>query len=363
MKLLLNEKEIANYLCSIVDYMSVCQAIELNQQNVSDVIEYIQIEKSKKKFDLDKMKKKFKDKIYRAVETDLENYVREIKVTLRNRKKYVYTALHTQLDYFLKKLGEEEVLEQYKNSDKDGFVKSTGLNIDPNATLTRRLHFTSYTENCLFRNTVGNEQLLISKIDNKNPFWFIDSGYTNFIETNKKWHRLIKNHIHVSEYFDAPVDRLGIFKTFPQRWREGGDKILVIEPGPFAAGIFHIDIESWKTNIEKELKKYTDKQIVFREKVPKKTRPQLYEELCNEDYYCVVNINSNAATEAVWAGVPVITLDKHITNPIARNTLSDINNLLRPNIANWLCMLSYSQFTYEELIDGTATSIIKKYHE
>jgi hypothetical protein len=362
MKLLLNEKEIANYLYSIVDHKSVCQAIQFNEQNIADIIDYIHVEKAKKKFDLDKMRKKFKDKIQRAVEKDLENYFREIKVTLRNRKKHVYKSLHTQLDYFLKKLGEEAVLEQYKNSTKDGFVKSTGFNIDPNAQLTRRVNFVGYHENCLFRNTVGNERLLISKIDNKYPFWFIDSGYTNFIESNKKWHRLIKNHIHVGEYFDAPVDRLGIFKTFPQQWRTGGDKILVIEPGSFAAGIFHVDIETWKKEVETELRKYTDKQIVFREKVPKKTRPRLYKELCNEDYYCVVNINSNAATEAIWAGVPVITLDKHVTNPVARNSLSDINNLLRPNLANWLCMLSYSQFTYEELVDGTAASIVKKYH-
>jgi hypothetical protein len=27
-----------------------------------------------------------------------------------------------------------------------------------------------------------------------------------------------------------------------------------------------------------------------------------------------------------------------------------------------LCMLSYSQFTYDELINGTASTIVKKYH-
>jgi hypothetical protein len=76
----------------------------------------------------------------------------------------------------------------------------------------------------------------------------------------------------------------------------------------------------------------------------------------------VVNINSNAATEAIWCGIPVITLDRHITTPVSRNKLSDINNLARPHLARWLCALSYSQFTGEELFNGTAIKIARKYH-
>jgi hypothetical protein len=114
--------------------------------------------------------------------------------------------------------------------------------------------------------------------------------------------------------------------------------------------------------VERELKKHTDKKIVFREKAEKKVRTSLVEELRNEDYYCVVNINSNAATEAIWCGIPVITLDKHITNPVSSNQLSDIENLQRPHLARWLCALSYSQFTVQELFDGTAIKIVRKYH-
>jgi hypothetical protein len=102
---------------------------------------------------------------------------------------------------------------------------------------------------------------------------------------------------------------------------------------------------------------------VFREKAEKKIRTSLVEELNNEDYYCVVSINSNAATEAIWSGIPVITLDRHITTPVSRNKLEDINNLNKPHLARWLCAVSYSQFTREELYDGTAVKILRKYHE
>ncbi len=361
MKLLLNDKEISHFLVSQIDHLGALKLLWKNEEHAGEVISYIIFEKQKPKYNLEKMRKKFKDKIRGAVERDLKSWWGNAKNTLAERKLTYFKYINSNLDYFMDNLGEDRVFEMYKNSWKQNFVKSVGYQIEPNSTMIRRTKFNDPKENCLIRNTVGNEGLLIEKIDNKYPFWFIDSGYTNFVEPNKKWHRVVQNHLHYGRYFDAPADRLGNFKIFPKPWRDGGDKILVIEPGQFAAGIFHVNIKEWKYQVEEELRKYTDKKIVFREKAPKKQRAPLYKHLLEEDYHCVVSINSNAATEAVWAGIPVITLDRHITNPIAKNNLSDINDLARPNIANWLCMLSYSQFSYDELIDGTAIKLIQKY--
>jgi hypothetical protein len=209
----------------------------------------------------------------------------------------------------------------------------------------------------------GNESMLIDKMNNNWPFWFIDTGYTNFLNGKKKtWHRLTRNHLHHFTTFDSPVDRLHIFEKFPQQWRTSGDKILIIEPGNFSARTFGIEIDQWKKSVVEDLRKHTDKKIIFREKLSKKVRKSLYRELCDEDYYCVININSNAATEAIWAGVPAITLDKHISNSVTKSNISDINNLYRGPLASWLAMLSYSQFTYEELVNGTAVNILKKDH-
>lgn len=362
MKLLINDKEIAHYLSSLLDPHQYANEVNFNQSEIAGVINYIVIEKAKKKYHVDRMRQKFKDKIRAAVIRDVKRYSDTVKSNLTNRKKYNLAKILKRIDFLIDHFGIEKLLDAYQTDKKQNFVKSVGFHIDPRATMIRRSDFSDYNQDCLIRNTVGNEELLISKIDNNNPFWFIDSGYTNFLEPNKKWHRLVRNHLHQGEMLDVPVDRLGGFKSFPKQWREGGEKILVIEPGRFAAGIFHVDLNTWKYKVEEELRKYTDRPIVFREKAPKKTRQNLFKHLLDEDYYCVVNINSNAATEAVWAGVPVITLDKHITNPISRSNLSDINDLLRPNLASWLCTLSYSQFTYDELVDGTAVKILRKYY-
>lgn len=363
MKLLLNDKEIASFLMSMIDHTEAVLELDFPQPNIEQAIVDVNDEKSKKNFDLSKRRTKIKNKIRKAVDADLKDYRDRVKALISQRDKHFSTKIKDNIELFIKKFGEDQILDLYSKSKVENFVKSVGQTLDSSGTLIRRKNYNTVNEDCVLRNTVGNEQLLVSKIDNNYPFWFIDSGYTNFLEpAKKKWHRLVRNHLHQWKDIEVPVDRLGNFVSFPKQWRTDGEIILVVEPGPLAAGIFHVDLKTWKYEVEAELRQYTDKKIVFREKAPKKQRTPLHKELHDDDYYCLVNINSNAATEAIWAGVPVITLDKHISTPVTRNKLSDINNLYRGNIANWLSLVSYSQFTFEELMDGTAVNIVKKYH-
>lgn len=362
MKLLLNNKEIAHFLISLIDHQAACQKIVMNETNLVDGLGWALEKRGNGQFIPQKFVDKAKDKIRRSIELDLANYVKNVKTLLDNRQNMYYESMHDNIEYFIQQLGTDKILDLYKKSRKQNFVKSVGHHIDKNSTLIRRKDFSDLQEDCLIRNTVGNEQLLLGKIHNNYPFWFIDSGYTNFLEPSKKWHRLIRNHLHRGNYSDTPADRLQNLVSFPAQWRTDGEIICVIEPGPFAADIFHVDVKTWKYQVEKQLRQHTDKRIQFREKANKKVRSSFYQDLLSDDYYCVVNINSNAATESIWAGVPAITLDRHVTNHVTKNNLADINNLYRGSLGNWLCYLSYNQFTYDELISGRACEMIKKYH-
>lgn len=363
MKILLNDKEIIHFLISLIDHTQSCKNIEFNEKFTGEAIGWV-LEKrdGPGKFNLGKFKKKIKDRIEQGVRTDAKNYLEMLKTNIQNREQYYTNIFKQQLPYILDKLGEDRVLDFYSKSKKQGFCKTVGFSLSNDAILVRRSTFDDQNENCLLRNTVGNEKLLVNKLDKQLPFWFIDSGYTNFIEPNKKWHRLVQNHIHYSQYFQAPTDRLGNFPKFPKPWRLAGDKILILEPGPFASSIFHINTREWKYNIVKELRKYTDKKIYFRAKINKKIRKDLYQKLLDDDYYCTISLNSNSAVESIWAGVPAITLGKHVSNPVTVNNLDQINNLYRGELGNWLAWLSYNQFTYEELMNGFATRTIKTYH-
>jgi hypothetical protein len=132
--------------------------------------------------------------------------------------------------------------------------------------------------------------------------------------------QITKKSSTFNQSFVAPADRLKNFTSFPQPWRKGGSKILIVEPGEFAAGIFHVEAKSWGQQVAEELKKHTDRPIEFRSKTNKKTRKSLYQQLLTGDYYCTVSINSNSAIESIWAGIPAITLDKHVSNSVTRNS-------------------------------------------
>ena len=362
MKLLVNDKELAHYLISLIDLKEHCAHIELNERKTAEVIHFIIEKRDHHKFDIEKFRDKFKEKLVRGVSADVNEWRSKVDTVLENYKKNYFSQIHKQSEYVIEKLGAKNIIAAYMNSDQQYFIKTVGQQIDPTSTMIRRRDFVDSSEDCLLRNTVGNENIIVDKINHNLPFWFIDSGYTNFVESNKKWHRLVRNHIHFNSQFVAPADRLKHFKQFPLPWRKDGKKILIVQPGEFAASIMNIDVKSWTENVVKELRTYTDRPIEIRSKINKKTRTSLYKTLVNGDYYCTVSINSNSAVESIWAGIPAITLDKHVSNTVTRNSLSQIDDLYYGPLGDWLAWLSYCQFTYDELMDGTAIDIVRRYH-
>ena len=362
MKLLVNNKELAHYLISLIDLKDHCSHIELNELNTAKAIDFIIEKKNHHKFDIEKFRDKFKEKLWKGVSADTTEWHIKVNTVLENYRKKYFSQVHKQAEYVIEKLGDKNIINAYMNSNRQYFIKTVGQQIDPTATMIRRKNFIDSREDCLLRNTVGNENIIVEKIDNNLPFWFIDSGYTNFIESNKKWHRLTRNHLHFNNQFVAPADRLKNFAEFPRPWRKEGKKILIIEPGEFAASIMHVDVKSWTESVIAELRKHTDRPIEIRSKVNKKNRTSLYKTLMQGDYYCTVSINSNSAVESIWAGIPAITLNKHVSNSVTKNSLEQVNNLYYGPLGDWLAWLSYCQFTYDELLDGTALEIVRQYH-
>jgi hypothetical protein len=262
-------------------------------------------------------------------------------------------------------LSNHEIITTYLDTDTQGFAKSMAYQlssavrwiIDPNSA--------DYNQPFFIRNIINNEDLLKKCLEDHAEFWFVDTGYTNFLEgKNKKWHRLVKNHIHHGlRAKDFPSDRMDLFPKAPKAWRRRGSVILVIEGSPAHYQMRGTTIEAWREYITQHIRKHSDRPIEFRPKeLSRKNRVSVYETLKEtKDYYCVVSDSSAAAVEAIWTGTPVITLERHITNSVARDKLAEIENLYRGDIERWLTMVSYSQYTYDELCNGTAVGIVKEY--
>jgi hypothetical protein len=220
-------------------------------------------------------------------------------------------------------------------------------------------------EPVLIRNIINNESLLIDRRERKLPFWFVDSGYTNFLTGKKTWHRLVVNDLHLVPNPESgfPANRLDLLPCLPRPWRQDGEAILVVENSEYHCRQQGTTLEAWRMNVLQKLKAHTDRAIVFRPKnLDRKTRDNLYDHLCHSDYYCVITDASAAAIEAVWAGIPIITLGRHISVPVARTGLHKINSLYRGPIGDWLCALTYSQWTLAEMKSGLAVKMIRRYH-
>ena len=262
-------------------------------------------------------------------------------------------------------VGRDYLLYKYINSNAKNFVKTLGQQLTDQPVWALPGDPIPDGLTVVLRNIINNEPVLQHRLAAQLPFWFIDSGYTNFVTGKKLWHRLVENHIHhlLSKKSYFPADRLHLLPSMPTPWRDTGDAILVVENSEQHYQMFGTTLSAWREQVRTELQKYTNRAVIFRPKeLNRKIRDNLYEHLQESNYYCVVTDASAAAIEAVWAGIPIITLGRHISAPVARVNLSEINNLYRGPIGDWLCALSYSQFTEKEMYNGTALKLIKKYH-
>lgn len=257
------------------------------------------------------------------------------------------------------------LLHKYINSNARNFVKTVGQQLTDQPVWALPGDPIPNDQTVVLRNVINNKSVIQHRLANRLPFWFVDTGYTNFVTGKKRWHRLVENHIHHSLLKKScfPADRLHLLPSMPTPWRTDGDAILVVENSEYHYQMFGTTLSAWREQVRTELQKHTDRSVVFRSKeLNRKIRDNLYEHLQESNYYCVITDASSAAIEAVWAGIPIITLGRHISTMVARTRLSDVNDLYRESIGNWLCAVSYSQFTEKELYNGTALKLIKKYH-
>jgi hypothetical protein len=114
-----------------------------------------------------------------------------------------------------------------------------------------------------------------------------------------------------------------------------------------------------------EIKKHTDRPIVIREKRPRWERfaTDTIEQALDDDVHCLVTYNSVAAVEAIMRGVPAICLGPNAAATVSSTELSEIENPRFPDAdlcEAWMRHLSYSQFSFIEMSDGTAWRILNE---
>jgi hypothetical protein len=146
-----------------------------------------------------------------------------------------------------------------------------------------------------------------------------------------------------------PADRWDALTTPMRPWAKVGRHIVIAEPSPTYER-FH-GIEGWTERTIAELKTYTDRPIIRRDKEQQRQGRKLREDL--KGAHALVTHGSNAAVESVIMGCPVFVHSDSAASLVGRTDLKDIEQPLYPDREPWVRSLAYSQFNERELIDGT----------
>lgn len=193
-------------------------------------------------------------------------------------------------------------------------------------------------------------------------FYYTDNGYLGNVRS-KSYFRIIKNHVHeIRPIIPRARDRLDVldFYTLPYT---SGRKILIAPPSQKSLSLWNMDPDVWVAQVVEQLKAFTDRPIEIRLKRSRSERMAentMYEALA-DDVHCLITYNSVAAVEAVMLGKPAICLGPNAATVVANTSLSDVENLKFPTddeLEAWMRHLSYSQFTFSEMSDGTAWRIL-----
>jgi len=205
-------------------------------------------------------------------------------------------------------------------------------------------------------------------------FYFMDTGYFGNHPNPqnplgwKLYHRIVKNDLqHNGEIVHRSDDRFRKLHIPIHSWKKGGRKILIAKPDDKPMRFYGLDLEEWLENTINEIKKYTDRPIVVRDRVKSRLDRVVHntlKEALDDDTHCLVTFNSNAATEAIMYGYPAFTLSPtHAASPVACQDLSKIETPNYPDkdkVYAWACHLAYGQFHISELKDGSVWKIIEK---
>ena len=270
---------------------------------------------------------------------------------------------------------EDKFLESiYKSDSNNLYYKSDTVDVSNNSP-------------CVFRG-ITRMPTIKQCVDNNIDFYYIDTGYMGCYP-QKNWHRFTKNNFQTLDHLNyKQLDFLTDVKVLKKRFKDitnidydnykpkrpvEGESILIIPPslntirGLKVMKHMDFDQEHYINFISKEIRKYTDKKIIVRQKPNRKERTlngkTLPSQLKKDKVHCLVAYNSIAAFEAIQEGYPAVTLGPNCANFLADN---ELKNLEKPYFADdekireHSLYLSACQFNIEEFKSGYAMKQVEQ---
>jgi len=262
----------------------------------------------------------------------------------------------------------------YKSDPKNFYYKSDTIDV-------------SNKSPCVFRGITRIETIK-QCIDNNIDFYYIDTGYMGCYP-DKNWHRFTKNNFQTLDHLNyKQLDFLTDVKKLKERFASimkvnydsykpkrpvKGENILIIPPSAKVLrcltinGHTNFKQDEYINFVSKEIKKYTDRKIIVRQKPNRDERTKkgrnLLDQLKNDKIHCLVAFNSIAAFEAIQGGYPAITLGPNAASFLSEKEIKNIENPYFADddkIREHSLYLSACQFNREEFRSGYAVKMIEQ---
>lgn len=206
-------------------------------------------------------------------------------------------------------------------------------------------------------------------------FFYIDNGYIGNAIKKKWYYRVVKNDVqHVKKIVNVPKDRFDRMASLHpwlyyrgQKSRPNNGPILLVTPSEKPGAFYGVTRDAWLNSTIEELKKYTDRKIIVRDKGLRGDRigdNSIASQCSRDGIWAVVTYQSIAAIEAIHYGIPAFTSAPTATQHLANTDLSLIESPMYPSEGEFqklLNYLAYCQYTPSELGNGTAYHLIKEY--
>ena len=230
---------------------------------------------------------------------------------------------------------------------------------------------------------VKSRKMFQPHIDLGIPAIYIDKGYLGprGTEARARYFKFSVNAMHPIAYFQAERrddDRFKTLKIRPAKWRKTWDDshiLVALSSQKYCEWIGLNDATKYAAKLVKGIAKETGgaRPIIYRPKPswldaeevkgagfsrpPERIRDVL------RGCHALVTHGSNAAIDALLAGIPVIVLGDGIAKPVAGQSIKKIKRPYAPSrhaLYQWLADMAYCQWTIEELASGEAWAHIKQ---
>jgi hypothetical protein len=180
-------------------------------------------------------------------------------------------------------------------------------------------------------------------------WYYVDNGYFGRGKSCRVTRKALQ-HGGVGPPDFRRLERLGV-PIAP--WRKGGHHVLVCPPGEAFMRLVGLEARKWLDDTLQTLRRHTDREIRVRRKPPARARDlrPLLADL--EGCHALVTHMSNAAVEALVAGVPVFVTGPCAAAPMGLADLGRIESPAYPQgRRHWAAVLAANQWTRDEMRAG-----------